>query len=153
MDGGADGAHQLAWGVFAVHTGNRLKISHQSVGIFGFTCVVAIDAQPVHLAATGDFDFADHGDVVFRLAGDYACAAANATRQVDDHTPFVFRGDDDLLRIKRQRDEAAIFCLVGLDFVLFFRMMVILKARDKNGFALIHAVVHLRASQGITLAG
>ena len=50
---------------------------------------IAVHAEPVHLAAAGDFVLADDGDVVLRLAGEDARPAAGARRQVDRHAPLV----------------------------------------------------------------
>jgi len=43
----------------------------------------------VHFAAAHHLVLADHGDFVFRLAGDHASVAAIAFVQVDGHRPLV----------------------------------------------------------------
>ena len=51
--------------------------------------VIAIDAHPVHLAATGHLVLADDGDVVFALTSHHAGRAADARLQIDDHSPLM----------------------------------------------------------------
>ena len=51
--------------------------------------IVAVDAEPLHLAAVRDVLAPDHRDVVLGLAGDHAGAAARALGQVDGHAPLV----------------------------------------------------------------
>jgi len=56
--------------------------------------LVAVHADPVHLAAAEHALLAHHGHVVLGLAGDQARIAADALRQIDRHAPgaaFVFR--------------------------------------------------------------
>ena len=48
---------------------------------------VAVDADPVHLAALAHLILADHRDVVLGVAGDDASVAADARREVDGHAP------------------------------------------------------------------
>src|SRR5260370_21638765 len=84
--------HQLTGSVFAVHARNRLEIGLERIGVLRIPRVIAVDAEPVHFAATGHFGFADYWDVVFRLAGDHARAAADAASQIDDHAPLTSGG-------------------------------------------------------------
>ncbi len=49
--------------------------------------VVAVNSQPVHFALPPHLVFADHGNVVFRLAGNHARGTARAGIQIDDHAP------------------------------------------------------------------
>ncbi len=51
--------------------------------------VIAVHADPVHLAAAQHLILADHRNVVLRLAGDHAGVAAGAGRQVDRHAPLI----------------------------------------------------------------
>ena len=50
---------------------------------------VAVDADPVHLAAAQHLLLADDRDVVLGLAGDHAGVAADAGVEVDRHAPLV----------------------------------------------------------------
>src|SRR5262249_31838858 len=94
----ADGADLLARRVLALLARHGLKESFGIVerlvirrGIAGFRIgfVIAVDANPVHLAAAHHLIFADHGNVVFRLASDDAGVASITTVQVDRHRPAV----------------------------------------------------------------
>ena len=69
-------------------------------GLSSSPCVVAVDAQPVHLAAAQHLVLADDRDVVLRLAGDDAGVAADAGVEVDRHAPLVAR------RTRDRRDRA-----------------------------------------------
>src|SRR5205823_9765911 len=51
--------------------------------------VVAVDANPVHLSSAHNLLFADHGDVVFRLASHDAGVASVAAVQVNGHRPAI----------------------------------------------------------------
>ena len=57
--------------------------------ISGSLDVVAVDADPVHLAAAPHLALADHRDVVLGHAGDDAGVAAGARVEVDGHPPLV----------------------------------------------------------------
>ena len=59
------------------------------LGIVHVAFVIAVDADPVHVAADQHFLLADHGDVVFRLAGHHAAAAAGAGVQINRHAPLI----------------------------------------------------------------
>ena len=59
------------------------------VRIFNRTAIVAIDAQPMHLALALDLIFADHRDVVFRLTRDHAAVTSGAHRRINNHRPRV----------------------------------------------------------------
>ena len=61
--------------------------AEETLRSLGAAVVVAIDAQPVHLALADHLLLADHRDVVLRLAGDDAGVAADAGVQVDAHGP------------------------------------------------------------------
>ena len=86
MHGRLNGADQLARGILALHARDGLKVHERVVHA---ALVIAIDTQPVHLAAAGDLVFADDRDVVLGLASHHAGAAADAGGQVDGHAPFV----------------------------------------------------------------
>ena len=60
-----------------------------ATGFVGRAAEVAVDADPVHLAAVQHLLLADDGDVVLRLAGDDARPAAGAGGQIDRHAPAV----------------------------------------------------------------
>src|SRR5690606_29322644 len=82
-----DGAHVLAGRLLAVLAGDGL---HRDLRVRRLVAdEVAIEPDPVHLAAERDLHLADRGDVVLGLAGDDAGAAARARREVDDHAPLV----------------------------------------------------------------
>ncbi len=76
--GSLHGADQLARSILALHTRHRLAVD---LGIFDVAVEIAVDAQPVHVAAVMYFLFADYRDVILRLAGDHArtttCAGGN----------------------------------------------------------------------------
>src|SRR5207253_1982339 len=98
VDGGVDRANGLARGVLAVLAHHRFMYH---LGIFRklalvlvvamLTGEIAIDPQPVHRPAMGDLQFADDRDIVLRLAGDDARAAAGAGIQIDRHSPLLRR--------------------------------------------------------------
>src|SRR5690606_10647151 len=82
------GAHGLARRVLAVHARKRLE---EDLRLGEIALVVAIDADPVHLAAASDLILSDDGDIVLGLAGDHAGVAADAGAEVDGHAPSVAR--------------------------------------------------------------
>src|SRR5437764_11949127 len=61
----------------------------ESVGIVNLALIVAVDADPMHLASTDHLILADHGNVVLRLAGDYASITADAGTEIDGESPAV----------------------------------------------------------------
>ena len=89
VDRGQHRADRLAGGVAAVLAEHRL-MGHLHVAAPA-AGVVAIDAEPVHLALPPHLVLADHGDVVLRLAGDDAGGAAGAGVEVDGHAPAAAR--------------------------------------------------------------
>ena len=86
VDGRGHRADHLARRVLALLAGHRLVIG---VGVLEVAGVVAVDPQPVHLAAVEDLLLADHRNVVLGLAGDDAGVAAGADVLVDGHAPGV----------------------------------------------------------------
>ena len=90
MDGGVDGAHRFARCVFALHTGDGLR---DGLWLLGFSCVVAVDANPVHFAPFDYLIFSDNGDIVLCGAGRNASVATCAGREIDDHSPLVVAGE------------------------------------------------------------
>src|ERR1051325_3590311 len=86
MHGSGDRTDQLARRVLAVHAEYGLVIRGRPVEI---AFVVAVDADPVHLAATRDLLLTDDRNVVLRLAGDHTGAAAGAGAQIDGHAPGI----------------------------------------------------------------
>ena len=61
------------------------------VHVIARSSVVAVEANPVHLALSTDFVFAHNGHVVLGLAGDETCRATRAPVQVNGHAPPVPR--------------------------------------------------------------
>src|SRR5262249_32513662 len=86
VDGGVDRADVLTGSAFAVHARDRL---HNHARLFDRTAEISVDPPPVHLPAPAHLLLADHWDVVFRLAGDHAGAAAGAAAEVDGHSPAI----------------------------------------------------------------
>src|SRR6476661_5458879 len=75
---GAGGQHRtdcLAWRVLAMLAHHRLV---NALGIVFCPAVIAVNADPVHDAGAFDLVFADHGNVVFRLACNHARGTACA---------------------------------------------------------------------------
>ena len=78
VDGGVDRADRLARRVLALLAGHRLEEHLRVLEILRVLRIaaghvggeIAVDADPVHLAAAHDLVLADDGDVVLRLAGD-----------------------------------------------------------------------------------
>src|SRR5664280_1838210 len=81
-----DGADDLAGSLLAVHAHDGLVVHGR---VLGRTLVVAVDADPVHLAAATHLVLADGRDVVLGLAGDDARVAARAGRKVHREAPGV----------------------------------------------------------------
>src|SRR4051812_12232734 len=79
---------RVAGGVLAVHAEAGLVVR---LGVVEAAVVVAVDVDPLHLAAPGHLLLAHDRDVVLRLAGHDAGAAADAGIQVDRHPPGVPR--------------------------------------------------------------
>jgi hypothetical protein len=143
VDGRIDRTHDLARRSFTMHAGNRLV---NDVRIVEIAFEVAIDANPLHLAAFDDFFFADDGDVVLRLASDRTGVAADACVQVDRHPPGV--------PFVRVVWEQGLFVRV-LDVVvglLKIRMLAVgLERRLSNRMPALHAGVVLRGRQHVRL--
>src|SRR5579872_5472966 len=125
-------ADHFAGGILAVHAEDRFVVRPRIVYA---AFIVTVDADPVHVAADHDFFFANHGDIIFRLASHHTAAAAGAGVQVDGHAPgvaFVFhRG------IQRQR----ILFGAGLGELRIFAVVV--QRRDANRFAILHSALRL----------
>src|SRR5271166_3185291 len=81
-----DRADDLAGRLLAMHAGYGLKMGAR---LLCLAFVVAIDADPMHFASAQYFLLADHRNVVLRLAGDRAGAAAGAGIEVDAHRPGI----------------------------------------------------------------
>src|SRR5205085_5683493 len=91
-----DGADVLAGRVLAVHAGHGLEERASLL-------VVAIDADPVHLASRDYLLLAHRRNVVLRLAGDRAGVAADAGVEVDAHRPAIaFVGPRRIERVLRR---------------------------------------------------
>src|SRR5205823_3951294 len=134
-------ADQLAGGGLAVHAGDRLEVR---AGLCGVAGVVAVDADPVHLAPGDDLHLADDRDVVLGLAGDRASGAADAGVQVDRHAPGVavvgVLGVERGLRARLQPVERAEEVRVGAE---------LLDRPALDDVATLHAGVVLRAGERI----
>src|SRR5208282_4981246 len=88
MDGRAHRTYQFAGRILALHARHRLEMGPGGVAV---SLIVGIDPNPVHVAAFHHLLFADHGDVVLRLAGDDAVIATHAGVQLNGHSPGVGR--------------------------------------------------------------
>ncbi len=86
VDRRRDGTHHFARCVLALHAGDGLVVHR---GVVEVALVVAVDADPVHLAPRGDLLLAHDRDVVLRHARHDAGIAAVAGVEVDDHPPLV----------------------------------------------------------------
>jgi len=64
-------------------------VNHE--GSDGWTLVVAVDPDPVHLSSDQDLLRADDRYVVLGLAGDDTGTAADAGGEIYGHRPFVAR--------------------------------------------------------------
>src|SRR4051794_18577883 len=84
MHGGVNRTSHLAGRLFAMHARHRLEEALRIVELAG---EIAIDAQPVHLAAPRDLILADDGDIVFRIAGSDTGIAADAGIEIDHQAP------------------------------------------------------------------
>src|SRR3954465_3633048 len=84
MHRGVNRTSHLAGRLFAVHAGHRLEEALRIVELAG---EIAIDAQPLHLAAPRDLILAHDGDIVFRIAGSDTGIAADAGIEIDYHAP------------------------------------------------------------------
>ncbi len=84
-----DGAHRFTWSAVTVLAHHRLVTDD---GIVRVAVLVAVDTNPVHLAALADLLPPDNGDVVLSLARGHADAAPDALAQVDGHHPLVSPG-------------------------------------------------------------
>ena len=108
---------------------------------------VAIDANPVHLAAVGDLLFSDDRNVVLRLASDRAGVAADAGREVDDHAPGV-----SFIRMRGEHRGA-----LDLDMLVLAHevrvLAVVLERRLADEVAPLHGSVKLRRHQLVRRAG
>src|SRR5205807_8563789 len=92
-----------------MHAGERLE--ERSFGFVFVAFVIGVDAYPMQLAAARDLFLADDGDVVFRLAGNYACVAADATVQVDRHAPRIAKTLILVIEILIKRELVQLFLL------------------------------------------
>src|SRR4030095_3082736 len=74
--------HDLAWGPLAMLAEHRLEVR---IGRVELARVVAVQPDPLHLAAVRDLLASDDRDVVLGLAGDDARVAPDAGVQIDRH--------------------------------------------------------------------
>ena len=109
--------------------------------------VITVDADPVHLAAAHHLVFADHRNIVLRLAGHHASVAAVATVQIDRHAPGITRVSKFL--VKR--------IFLGRFLVPFVRerriLLVFLQRPGRQNLPAFHVEVILRTRQRIIIAG
>src|SRR5262249_30281082 len=139
----ADRTNFLARRVFALHAGDGLK---KGLRVARAALVVTVNAQPVHLAPAHDFGFADDRNVVLRLAGHDASAAADARIQINRHPPGVTR----ILEVLIER---MILCWRLLFEAGEVRMLAIFVERCRSHqLAPFHIVMKLRVSQRESLA-
>ena len=82
VDRGRDRADGLARRMLALHAWHRRKAGLAVDQII-------VDPQPMHIAPGRDLVGADDRHIVFRLAGDDACVAADARAVVDHHRPRI----------------------------------------------------------------
>ena len=144
MNRGVNRADHLAGRVLAMHAGHRLEVAAR--GSSGSPVVVAVDAQPMHLASARDLILARHRDVVLRLAGDDAGIAADAEVEIDHHAPGVavdqLPGRQALVRIRDKM--SAGLCAAGC---------ADLAGDFAHEVATIHAMMCLRGGDWIAAAG
>ena len=163
-------ANLLAWCVFALLARHRLKISLRirksevlRRGVFFRRIVlrlimhgvIAVDADPMHLAAAHHLIFAYYRNIVFALASHHACVAAIALGGVDGHRPLVALIEIQLWVVLRiilvQRH------ISWRRFVVFARkvriLLVLFERRRAQNLAAFHVVVILGASERIIVAG
>src|SRR5690606_12200642 len=91
-------AYRFARSVVAMLTKHRLENHFRILcSVFEFTpvidrsvaAVVAVDAQPVHLATVDDFLATHKGNVVLHVTRHHASTATDASVQVDGHSPVM----------------------------------------------------------------
>ena len=80
----ANRTDDLARRLLALHAQHRLEVAYRRIDI---AFIVAIDAQPLHLALAQHLLLADDRNVVFGLTGDNARVAADARIQIHAHGP------------------------------------------------------------------
>src|SRR6185436_2301291 len=78
VGGGRHRADHLAGRVLALHAGHGLRVGLDRLRPLRLARVVAVDADPVHLATLGHLVLAHHRDVVLGNAGGDAGVAADA---------------------------------------------------------------------------
>ncbi len=157
VNGGADRAHHFAGRVLALLARHGLEIRLGIVAIAGRLIrilVVGVDTDPMHVAADGALFFADHRNVVFRLAGEHAIVAPHTGVQVNRHAPrviFLF------IRIRLVERESG----RGV-FVLFLREVGIVAVFLERAFARqravvavgrVHPLIALRGGEHVFVAG
>ena len=100
----------------------------------------------MHVTAAVHLFFADHGNIVFRLAGDHAGVAAIAAIEINDHGPLVaVVGKLRLSFVERQLLRREFGMFVGKIRIL----AVLLERGGRKDLAAFHVEVILRASERI----
>src|SRR5438093_9158305 len=114
--------------------------------LFSLTLVIAVDADPMHLAAIGHLIFAHDGNVILRLASHRAGITTSTGIQIDDHAPsvaFIL-----ILLIKRQTWRRGFPHLLNEIRML----MVFLEGPNSDRLTPFHAVMVLCAGQRVSSA-
>ena len=112
--------------------------------------VVAVDPKPMHRAAMRDLQFADDGNVVFRLTRDHARAATGADVKIDIHSPLL-RCFQWRMRIERENIfDRLVRAAAFLDELVV--VLVALGRRFTHNAAAFDAPMVLRASELVLLS-
>ena len=69
-----------------MHTRYRLM---NNFWVINLTIIVAINTNPGHFPPIKHLFFADHGNIILRLAGNRTGIATSASSKVDNHAPSV----------------------------------------------------------------
>src|SRR6266705_1526999 len=156
---GAHRANLLAGSVLALLTRNGLKECLRIVERFvvaggivrpGCRLVITVDANPVHFAAAHHLLLSYHGDIVFRLACDYARVAAITAIEIDDHGPLVaVVGKLRLSFIERQFLGREFGMLVGKIRIL----AILLERGGRKDLSAFYVEVILRAGKRVIVTG
>src|SRR5262249_48787071 len=135
---GLDGADDLAGRGLALLAWERLEVDAR---VLRRALEVAIDAQPLHLAAPLDLLLADDRDVVLGVAGDDARVAPRARGEIDRHAPGVAL----VLAAGIQRQVVLAVLVLALGVVLA-------EMRRAHDVATLHGVMTLRRRELVPVA-
>src|SRR5215471_21255354 len=134
-------ANDFAGSILAVHAQDRLE---KGAWIGGFSNMVAIDANPMHLAPIHYLLLAYNRDVVFGLASNHTSIATHTCIQVDRHPPLVAVRIV-IAHIQRRRIERILELALGETGVL----LVLLERGMPDDMAPLHRVLKLRACKRV----